>query len=144
MRTTLLFLLLLSVGLTGCATYYIPLGSFERQFAGVDSASMRTKELDGPFGPMYSYRANPIDTIYCFDKSDKPHKLVNSPQIEIRFTEKSGKSVIFYFDTVVMQDSMIIGSESRFIPSIEDAISVNDIKLIEVQNGGKDFHYGKP
>ncbi|MCL5021249.1 MAG: hypothetical protein M1339_06260, partial [Bacteroidetes bacterium] len=60
-----------------------------------------------------------------------------------RFTEKNGKSVIFYFDTVVMQDSMIIGSESRFVPSIKDAISVNEVRLIEVQNGGKDFHYGK-
>lgn len=129
--------------LSGCATYYIPVASFESQFAGVDSASMRTRELDGPLGPMYSYKANPIDTISCFDKSGKPHELANSPQIEVRFTERNGKRVIFFFDTVVLQDSMIIGSESRLIPSIKDAISVKDVPLIEVQNGGKDFHYDK-
>jgi hypothetical protein len=141
-RTSVL-LFILSIGFLGCATYYIPLDSFESQFAGIDSSRMRTVELEGPLGPMYTYKANPIDTIRCVDSNNMPHKLVNGPAIEIRFTEKSGKRVVFFFDTVCINDSMIVGSESRLIPSIRDAISVNDVKLIEVQNGGKDFHYGK-
>jgi hypothetical protein len=89
----------------------------------------------------YSYPANPIDTIYCVDEDNKPVKLANSPSIEIRFTDKNDDRTIFYFDTVYLQDTLIVGAESRTIPTIRDAIPLNNVKLIEVQDGKKNYHY---
>jgi len=136
-------LLILSLVLTGCATYYIPIKSFKQQFNGIDSASLKIVDAIGPIGNSFSYSANTIDTIYCVDDNNNPVKLLNSPSIEIRFTDKNDDRTIFYFDTVYLQDSLIIGSESRFLPWVWDAIPIDSVKLIEVQDGKKNFKYSK-
>jgi hypothetical protein len=145
MRYFALFALL--IGFSGCATYFIPIESFKHQFNGIDSTHLRMVESNVPvmlFGvSSYSYFANPIDTIDCVDDNNKPVRLANSPSIEIRFTENSDDRTIFYFDTIYLQDSLIVGAKSRFIPSLRDAIPIDSVKLIEVQDGKKDFHYVK-
>lgn len=90
-----------------------------------------------------TYPANPIDTIHCVDENNKSIKLANSPSIEIRFTDKNDDRTIFYFDTIYLQDSLLVGAKSRLIPTIRDAIPLIDVKLIEVQVGKKNFHYIK-
>ena len=139
--------LVLLTGLSGCATYFIPLESFKHQFNGIDSTHLRMVESNVPvllFGASsYSYFANPIDTIDCIDDNNKPIRLANSPSLEIRFTEDNDDRTIFYFDTIYLQDSMVVGAKSRFMPSLRDVIPINNVKLIEVQDGKKDFHYVK-
>ena len=138
---------ILALTLTGCATYLIPIDSFKHQFNGIDSTKLRKVESNIPVifygSSSYSYLANPIDTIDCVTEDGKPVRLVNSPSIEVRFTERNDDRTIFYFDTVYLQDSLIVGAKSRYIPSLRDAIPINNIKLIEVQDGKKDFHYVK-
>jgi hypothetical protein len=145
MRYFALFALL--IGFSGCATYFIPIESFKHQFNGIDSTHLRMVESNVPvmlFGvSSYSYFANPIDTIDCVDANNKQVRLANSPSIEIRFTENNDDRTIFYFDTIYLQDSLIVGAKSRFIPSLRVAIPINSVKLIEVQDGKKDFHYVK-
>jgi len=132
-------------GMVGCTTYYIPLESFKQQFNGIDSTKLRMVEINVPVYiagvTSNSYPANTIDTIYCVNEDNKPVKLVNSPSIEIRFTDKNDDRTIFYFDTVYLQDTLIVGAESRIIPTIRDAIPINNVKLIEVQDGKKNYHY---
>ena len=128
------------IGLISCKTYYIPVESFKEQFKGVDSTKLRIVKTRGPAGDVVEYLANPIDSIKCFDKDNNLFKLKNSPSIEIRFTQYNKKRTIFYFDRVCLQDTLIVGEMSRFI-QFRRSISINNIKLIEVQDGHKDFKY---
>jgi len=143
MKLFIFFALLISF--VGCTTYYIPVESFQQQFNGIDSTKLRMVEINVPVVirgvTTNSYPANPIDTIYCVDDKNNPFKIANSPSIEIRFTEKNDDRTIFYFDTIYLEDSLIVGAKSRLIPTLRDAIPLSNVKLIEVQDGKKDFHY---
>ena len=134
------FYILFVTGIISCKTYYIPVQSFKLQFNGIDSTKLRLVKTRGPAGDVAEYLANPIDYIKCVDKSDMQFELKNSPSIEIRFTEKNNKRTIFYFDRVFMQDTLIIGEMSRFV-RFRKGISINNVKLIEVQDGHKNFRY---
>jgi hypothetical protein len=138
MRLNLKIILFLTILLPACKTYYIPIDSFRSQLRNVNPSTMRVTTTSGPLGGLYVYPANQIQYIECMDKKGNPFRLKNSPSIEIRFTEKSKKKTIFYFDSVLLSDSLIIGDRSRFIGA-QKSISINNIKLIEVQDGHKDF-----
>ena len=126
--------------LTSCKTYYIPIASFKEQMKDVATVELRTVNTRGPMGDVVSYKTYPIDFIHCVDKNDNPVELKNSPSIEIRFTEKNKKRTIFYFDQLYVQNSMVIGDRSRFI-YFRKAIPIDNIALIEVQDGRKQFKY---
>lgn len=144
MRTKLFFyiwiLLFLSLIPIACTTYYIPVQSFKEQFIGIDSTKLRLENTRGPAGDVTEYLANPIDYIKCVDKNNIPFELKNSPSIEIRFTENTNKRTIFYFDRVFLQDSLVFGEMSRFI-RVRKGIPLSNVKLIEVQDGHKNFRY---
>ncbi len=127
-------------GLASCKTYYIPLDSFKEQIKDIDSVELRTVYTRGPMGDVVEYKTYPIDNIKCVDKDNNPAELKNSPSIEIRFTEKNNKRTIFYFDQIYVQDSMIIGDGSRFM-QYQKSIPIDSLKLIEVQDGKKNFKY---
>ena len=99
---------------------------------------MQVTTTRGPLGGLYVYPANQIQYIECVDKLGNPFHLRNSPSIEIRFTDTSNKRTIFYFDRVYLSDTLIIGDRSRFIGA-QKAISIKNLKLIEVQDGQKNF-----
>ncbi len=127
-------------GLASCKTYYIPLDSFKEQIKDIDSVELRTVYTRGPMGDVVEYKTYPIDNIKCVDKYNNPAELKNSPSIEIRFTEKNNKRTIFYFDQIYVQDSMIIGDGSRFM-QYQKSIPIDSLKLIELQDGKKNFKY---
>ncbi len=138
------FLIGLLVGcillINGCATYYIPVQSFQEQFQGITESNLRTVKVQGPGGYITEYKANPIETISCFDKNGNQFTIQNSPSIEVRFTDKNNKRTIFYFDRILLKDTLIVGDISRFLPGLK-TLSINEIKLIEVQDGHKNFRY---
>lgn len=138
-----IFIVLFIIGvwlLSSCKTYLIPIESFEHQFAGIDSTSLREVRIEG--ATYDTYLANPIEKIDCFDKQGNHFQLDNSPAIEIRFTYgEKNKKITFYFDRVIKEDTLIIGGQSRFIPSLIKAIPFNSVSKIEIQNGGKNFKY---
>ena len=126
--------------LSSCKTYLIPIESFEQQFLGIDSTSLKMVTIEGAAND--SYLANPIEKINCLDKQGNPFQIYNSPAIEIRFTfGEKNKKTIFYFDRVIKKDSLIIGGQSRFIPSLTKSIPFNSVSKIEIQNGGKNIKY---
>ncbi len=133
----------LLLGLTSCSTYYIPVDSFKAQFSGIDSTNLRTVFTRGPAGDIVEYRTTPINYIKCVDKNNNPIELKNSPSIEIRFTDKNDKRTIFYFDRVFLRDTLIIGDKSRFL-GLSKAISINNVKMIEIQDGHKNYKYVEP
>ena len=133
-------IILIVFGFISCKTYYIPIDSFKDQFKGIDTTKLILVHTRGPMGGVTEYMANPIEYIKCVDKNNIPFQLKNSPSIEIRFTENNNKRTIYYFDRVYLQDTLIIGDRSRFI-GLKKGISINNIKLIEVQDGHKNFKY---
>lgn len=134
------FLFLILLGFISCKTYYIPIESFKEQFNGIDSTKLKIVNTRGPAGDIVQYPANPIEYIKCVDKDNNPFELKNGPSIEIRFTEQNNKRTVYYFDRVFLLDTLIMGDISRFI-HYRKGISINNDKLIEVQDGHKNFKY---
>ena len=124
-----------------CKTYYISVDSFKQQFAGLSPSKEVTTR--GPAGDKVTYMTYPIDTIKCVDNNGKPYELANSPSLETRITYANGKRTIFYFDLLRINDTLLIGGQSRFIPTIKKTISINSISKIEIQDGKKNFRYVK-
>jgi hypothetical protein len=125
-----------------CTTYLIPVDSFKAQFAGIDSSKYYHANVAGPSNEPYYYISNPVKQIKCVDKKGNPAILINSPSIEIRFTYgANNKHVVFYFDQIFVNDSLVIGVRSRFIPSLRKTITLNSITKIEIQDGHKKFTY---
>lgn len=134
---------ILLFAMVACSTYTIPIESFRQQFKDIDTTDFKMVKINVPLGltetPSH-YSANPIENIICYD-GDKETTLPNGPSIEIRFTEKNDERIIFYFDTIYLADSLIFGAQSRYFPSIRDTVNMNNVKLIEVQDGKKNFYY---
>jgi len=126
--------------LTSCTTYFIPVDSFKEQLVGLAP----TKEVTtrGPGGDKVKYMTYPITSIKCIDKSGSAYNLIISPAIEIRITYgDNNKRTNFYFDLIRINDTLVTGGQSRFIPSIKKTISLNSITKIEIQDGHKNFRY---
>jgi hypothetical protein len=132
--------LLIVIGIASCKTYFIPIESFKEQMKDIDSVELKTVNTRGPMGDVVTYKTYPIEFIKCVDKKNNSFELKNSPSIEIRLTEKNNKRTIFYFDQIYIQDSTVIGDGSRFI-YYQKTIPIKNIKLIEVQDGHKNFKY---
>jgi len=138
----ILMSLLILLVFSGCKSYTILLDSFKEQFKNINTENYRMVKTESPFGIVSEYKANPIDTIICFDKNNKKVLLRNSPSIEIKFTTKDHKKKTFYFDRIFLNDTIVIGDMSRFI-NYKKGIPINDIIKIEVQDGRKNFKYVK-
>ena len=117
--------------ITSCTTYLIPVDSFKKQFAGIDSTRLKLVNVIGPIGETYSYLANPLQIIKCVDKKGNPFELINSPSIEIWFTygDKNNRT-IYYFDRIYVNDSCVVGVQSRFISPIKKTIPINSRSLL--------------
>lgn len=125
-----------------CTTFYLTTDSLRDQFSGIDSTELITVTVRGPLGERHNYLANPINSIICTDKNGQPAHLNNSPSIEMRVTTMNGKRTIFYFDRILVTDSVMYGVQSRFLPSaFKKKIALKDVKKIEVQDGKKNFEY---
>jgi hypothetical protein len=127
--------------LSGCKSYYIPVQSFKQQLGGFDSTQLITVRTQGPMGEVVAYKTYPLKTITCVDNKGRQVALPVSPSLELRVTSTRGKRSIFYFDQVRVNDTSLMGAQSRFMPFIRKTIPFSSIKLIEIQDGKKRFRY---
>lgn len=142
-KNTLLILIIYFLLLfSSCENYYISKDSFIKQFAGIDSTKLRTVVVGGSMFGTATYKANPINKIKCVDKKGRENELDNGPSIETRMTINNKKRIVFYFDRVIIIDSVVYGVQSRFL-NIRTSIPLKDITKIEVQDGRKNFDYIK-
>jgi hypothetical protein len=137
-RIGILFIIIIAFAC--CKTYYISLNSFKEQFSGIDSSNFRMVFTQGPLGDIVDYLANPIDSIQCTDKNNNPFVLENSPSLEIKFIDNKNKKTTFYFDRIIVQDTIITGYLAKSIIH-KKSISINNIKQIQIRDGRKDFNY---
>ncbi len=122
----------------GCTTYRMPVESLRTQLEG---ASISPVHVQGPMGGRYTYPANDIRTITCFDKKGRPVELRNGPSIEARLTTRDGRRRILYFDRLMLRNDTLIGSPSRFAGDLVTKIPFALIGTVEIQDGKKNFIY---
>ena len=140
LRVYYIIVLVVTISLCSCKTYYVSVDGLKQQFNGIDSTQFKEVAVKGPLGEIYRYKANPISSIKCVDNKNNPSELTNSPSIEMRVTH-NGQRTIFYFDRVYVNDSLLMGVESRFVQTVSKNIPLNEISKIEVQDGRKKFRY---
>jgi hypothetical protein len=140
MKTITLYSTALLLLLSSCATYTIPIAEFKKMYEG--KRPTRTVVTESPFGGRSTYKTYPISYIKCWDKKGKQHELINGPYIEMRVTDTNGRRRVYYFDKVVVNDSVLSGAQSRIL-GIDGRVPLAAIKKIEVQDGGKKYRHVK-
>jgi hypothetical protein len=125
-----------------CKTYTVEPGLFKQQFAASGS-TMQETTINNPLlrRQTITYKANNLKGITVTDKHGDTIYLENSPSIEMRVTQKNGKRKIMYFDTVELRNDTLYGGASRFLGGIVRKIPFDSITKIEIQDGGKKYHY---
>jgi hypothetical protein len=134
---------LLLMGLLACKTYTIPVDSFKHQFAPSKASPSKSVTTIDPWGKRYSYHTLNVDSIQVVDKNGKTTWLKSAPSLEMRVTHSGGKRTVFYFDLTRFDGDTIEGSISRLIPTWKKKVPISTVSKIEIQNGGKNYHYKK-
>jgi len=136
-----------AVLLSACATYTIPREQLYSMLKNATPDTVTTKHAAtgtiGITGAMYTgdkYLSNGVKTIACYDKQGSEVTFANSPKVEMRITTNNGRKHIFYFDSVILQDSTFRGYNSRIFRT-KISVKYADIKKVEVQKGAKAYYY---
>jgi hypothetical protein len=144
-KIKIIFTCLVLTSVTACKTYIIPVESYKKQMAGIDSTGLKQVKVREPGGTIAYYLANPLKEILCQTKDGREVRLQNSPSIEMRVTyvgEKGKKRKrIFYFDRTALVHGYLYGVQSRLVSAIRSRIPIDSVKLIEVQDGQKKYYY---
>ncbi|MFZ1081511.1 MAG: hypothetical protein WAO19_06245, partial [Candidatus Kryptoniota bacterium] len=115
-----LCILLLSLLITSCSTYYMTSASLKEQLEKIDGDKIYDA-YDFRLGTIGAILKggknfyNGIDTLVCTDKSGKRVVVHITSQTGITLTDMSGRTLTLYFDSVFLRDSLIYGSKSHFI-----------------------------
>lgn len=127
-----------SLFFASCATYHMTKEEFYAQIAAGDSRDVASSH---PAGFAYNrYTTNGVRTIRCLDKNGKPASFESSPRVEVRITTTANKKRMFYFDTILLEDSVFSGMNSRILGT-RRSVRYIDIKKVELQEGAKKFNY---
>ena len=133
--------LLAAIPMFSCKTYQIPVDSFKQQFTAAAARSKHNMVVVGPIGEHSAYSTYQMASINAVDKKGTTVTLEVSPSLETRFFYGKGKHVTFYFDMIRFDGDTLDGGQSRFLPSLRKKIPISAVTRIDIQNGGKNFHY---
>lgn len=133
--------LLATLSFSSCQTYSIPVSAFRDQMEAARSRPLRTVTTQGPLGNRVRYETYAVDSVFAFDKKGTPVFLVNSPALEVRFTDSANHKTLLYFDRMKFDGQTISGSPSRILLSVQKAVPLQSIRKIEIQNGRKNYRY---
>ncbi|MDR1056856.1 MAG: hypothetical protein LBL90_13835 [Prevotellaceae bacterium] len=107
---------------SACKTYYIPVESFKAFPKG--------------------HVGRHLDFITCYDKKGNPKLIKNDGSVEIRITDNNNKRQGGYFETLIINDTIITFCRS-FILSLDATFKLDNICLIEIQNVKKGLKYNR-
>jgi hypothetical protein len=116
--------------LSSCATYHMTKEELYQQIAGATPKEVVSSLSAGLVHNQYT--ANGVRTIKCTDKNGKSAHFENSPRVEVRITTTRNKKRMFYFDTILLQDSVFSGMNSRILGT-RRSVKFSDIKKVELQ-----------
>ena len=139
MKRQFVIYLLFTVTFSACKTYQLPLGELVSQMRSAQPKELNVTHSATPFASSH-YTGNGITQLACYDKKGNKTTLPITPAVEMRITDTNGKKHIFYFDTVTLEDSILTGKNSRIL-STKRSMNIGAMRKVEVQNGGKAYHY---
>ncbi|MBU3927521.1 MAG: hypothetical protein KKB74_06920 [Bacteroidetes bacterium] len=132
-NTSFIFLILITVLVSRCATYHLSTRSLLEQFA--DTKKEQKVNIIYAFPLVFPgmVTGNDLDEIKVLDKNGNESTIPVTHHTGVRITKNDGKKNTFYFDTLIIQDSTITGKKDHFLGINIVPINLNDIKKIELQ-----------
>jgi hypothetical protein len=133
MKSNLKHLLPIFAALTcsGCATYHVSTESLIEQAA--NSGQQKKETYFAPFYVPFSVTGNSLKEIKVLDKNEQETVLPVTNHTGVRITKNDGKRKTFYFNTLLIKDSMITGKNDHFIGTNIKPINLNNVKRVEIQ-----------
>lgn len=119
--------------IVGCQTYHMSTQSLLEQFANTQKEKKVTVFAAPPFFFPGMVTGNSLREVIVLNKNDQKIKLPVTPHTGIRITKKDGSRKTFYFNTLIIQDSIITGENDHLIGVNIKPIKLNDIHKIELQ-----------
>jgi len=77
-------------------------------------------------------KGNDLKTIKCLDKNGKEKEIIITNRTGVRITKVDNTRKTFYFNTLLIKDSSIVGSKTHFFNDQIRPIKFSDIIKIEV------------
>ena len=130
-------LLLVLLMATSCKTYYMTPASLKNQLENINPEKI-SESYDfrlGLAGVLLKGEKNfynGIDTIGVTDKNGKEARLPVTNHTGVRLTDTTGHSVIVYFDSMFIKDSLVFASKSHFL-TLPIHRNVYSLSKVEIQ-----------
>lgn len=126
--------IIFSLLLSSCATYHITTKSLVEQLANTHKEKKELLVIAFPFFIPFMVEGNSLREIKVLDINEKENNLFVTNHTGIRITKKDGKRKTFYFNTLMLKDSLVTGKVDHFIGVNINPININNIEKIELQN----------
>ena len=129
--------LLMLLCAASCKTYYMTPTSLKQQLDNVNPEKI-TEAYDfrlGLTGILLKGGKNfynGIDTIDVTEKNGKATRLPVTSHMGVRLTDTAGHSVIVYFDSMFIKDSLVFASKSHFL-TLPIHRNIYSLSKVEVQ-----------
>jgi hypothetical protein len=111
--------------LTSCASYIISTSSLAEQLNGdtVSKGYLLAKD---------AVKGNDLKSIKCVDKNGNEKIITVNNRTGVRITKTDNSKVSFYFNTLLIKDSGIVGSKTHFFNDKVKPIKFSEISKIEI------------
>jgi hypothetical protein len=77
-------------------------------------------------------KGNDLKTVKCVDKNGKEKEITVTNRTGVRITKTDNSKTTFYFNTLLIKDSSIVGSKTHFFNDKVKPIKFSDISKIEI------------
>ncbi len=122
-----------SILLSSCATYHMTTQSLIEQLTDAQKEKKVTVLVAFPIFVPFVVTGNSLQQVKVLDKNGNEFVIPVTNHTGIRVTKKDGKRKTFYFNTLIIQDSIITGKNDHFIGTNIKPINLNNIEKIELQ-----------
>lgn len=111
--------------LVSCASYTILPASLSGQLNGnaVSKGYLLAKD---------AVKGNDLKTVTCIDKNGKEKEVAVTNRTGVRITRTDNTKTTFYFNTLLIKDSSIVGSKTHFLNDKVKPIQFSEISKIEI------------
>lgn len=132
-KLTILIIIFVAVLFSSCQTYHLSTQSLLEQCAKSKKEEKVLLFLAPPFFFPGVVNGNDLREIKCLDKNEKEKVIAVTYRTGVRITKKNNKRKTFYFNTLIIRDSVITGSNTHFFNAPIKPIKLDDIIKIELQ-----------
>lgn len=122
-----------SLLVSSCATYHITTQSLIEQLANTQKEKKVTLLVVFPLFFPGVVTGNSLREVKVLDINGKECIIPVTNRTGVRVTKKDGKRKTFYFNTLIIHDSIITGKNDHFIGININPINLNNIEKIELQ-----------